>query len=822
MEILLVLDKAIHYSTHNSSQVDRIRYLEKLANLAQDKVDSVVLEESDLREQESRWPAFFEVSRRIEGVHETIIQSSQVCFNLLHDHCQFTREFKTAVNALYADDLMTRYYAEHNQLTEACEEMAQQLNKILCVLQGSGKHVVRILEIGAGLSVSAQTQILAKVLNVSGTGTLTRHIVPILGDHTELVVEYTVTDVSFSLVADLVRSLRFGGLIPKAYDVTKDPSTQGLSPEGFDVIIAYQVLHVAPDLKVLGQRLHDLLVPGGFLLATEMDNTSWSSKSGTVWMDFTFGSFSEWFNYRDDRDHCSMVPQQWNDLFQSTGFRNFTSITGSCHSLDFIFSCQASICTEREAVERPPNFTLFRYRVGQELELQERFRSFSPLIDGIMCLWADNEYDNDSAMGLVITLAKEFPTWTIWLAMFGGLMDVEHAEAVVKKNHLYLSRERLVHFSAEGAPLFPRVVRLPLAPVGTESQVAPTLPKDHLMVQVVEYIAEGGFIGRVVQSHDPQIPEQSVVAGLTADTLSRDFFKVHSGSVVQVPLLDPRILLYLPAIVIQFHILELSRSLYPTRNCPPLQVLISLHNFELQNALRHLLELSPKIKVLTEVPEFLVDAVVTDHDTLEKTPLLEQSIGTSGRLTIWSSQLLKQTLTQEPWIWRDILNTGIRNLNLPPTDGDSYQQPSITVPASNFQAQNMLLDHEKAYVLIGGIGGIGLHLAVWLHKVCVSADFTSCTSCTDNILLEWRTPYLSNISSWSRDNPLCGGHRPTPQASILGKPGRFESETGRLRRSQRHRNGSISRTDSSANWGLFSHATHPSRRALPSTNTGYF
>lgn len=58
---------------------------------------------------------------------------------------------QAAVSALYADDLMSRYYVEHNRLTKACEEMAQQLDKILNSLHTAGKRVVRILEIGAGL-----------------------------------------------------------------------------------------------------------------------------------------------------------------------------------------------------------------------------------------------------------------------------------------------------------------------------------------------------------------------------------------------------------------------------------------------------------------------------------------------------------------------------------------------------------------------------------------------------------------------------------------------------------------------------------------------
>lgn len=46
---------------------------------------------------------------------------------------------------------MGRYYAEHNLLIGACEGTSQQLHNILRAFRGSGRHTVKILEIGAGM-----------------------------------------------------------------------------------------------------------------------------------------------------------------------------------------------------------------------------------------------------------------------------------------------------------------------------------------------------------------------------------------------------------------------------------------------------------------------------------------------------------------------------------------------------------------------------------------------------------------------------------------------------------------------------------------------
>lgn len=52
------------------------------------------LQESDIREQELKWPAFFEVTRRIGEMHESILHSSQVRYCIIRNSVNLMRIFR--------------------------------------------------------------------------------------------------------------------------------------------------------------------------------------------------------------------------------------------------------------------------------------------------------------------------------------------------------------------------------------------------------------------------------------------------------------------------------------------------------------------------------------------------------------------------------------------------------------------------------------------------------------------------------------------------------------------------------------------------------
>jgi hypothetical protein len=51
------------------------------------------------------------------------------------------------VEVLYKDDIMTRFYKHYDWASEAC---ATRFRSLLSAMIRSGKHVIKVLEVGAG------------------------------------------------------------------------------------------------------------------------------------------------------------------------------------------------------------------------------------------------------------------------------------------------------------------------------------------------------------------------------------------------------------------------------------------------------------------------------------------------------------------------------------------------------------------------------------------------------------------------------------------------------------------------------------------------
>jgi hypothetical protein len=59
-------------------QVDRSRYLARITELSRAPSTLKLLEGSEIREQQLKWPTYFEITQRLGQVHEEILLSSQV------------------------------------------------------------------------------------------------------------------------------------------------------------------------------------------------------------------------------------------------------------------------------------------------------------------------------------------------------------------------------------------------------------------------------------------------------------------------------------------------------------------------------------------------------------------------------------------------------------------------------------------------------------------------------------------------------------------------------------------------------------------------
>jgi acyl transferase domain-containing protein/thioesterase domain-containing protein/SAM-dependent methyltransferase len=195
-----------------------------------------------------------------------------------------------------ADDLLTRCLTGNDvPIADSERCLAAVRQSVPAWYAGSGESL-RVLEIGAG------------------RGGLTW---PLLDAWTDR-GHYDVTDVSPLLVAHLGRRAAERGdhdVRARVFDITADPAGQGLVPGEYDLILGYNVVHVAPSVPAALANLRRLLRPGGTLCLVELTRAE-------RWTHLVWGLAPGWWHAEDDLrgpfPHLD-VPA-WTAALTSAGF----------------------------------------------------------------------------------------------------------------------------------------------------------------------------------------------------------------------------------------------------------------------------------------------------------------------------------------------------------------------------------------------------------------------------------------------------------------------------------------------------------------------
>nr|AKA59479.1 polyketide synthase [uncultured bacterium AZ_40] len=209
---------------------------------------------------------------------------------------------RTGVSVLFpdAEDTLLREGYRDNDLpvddSAPCLDALVTAVRALWTARGGGG--LRVLEVGAG------------------QGDLAARLLADLPD-----LSYHVTDVSALSVRRAAARLPSppasgsSGHRVSTLDITQDPVRQGFAPGSYDLVLAHNVLHVAPDVRAALRYLARLLAPGGWLGMVELTRAD-------RWSHLIWGLAPGWWDFADDLRQSSphLDAQGWLRVLGEQGF----------------------------------------------------------------------------------------------------------------------------------------------------------------------------------------------------------------------------------------------------------------------------------------------------------------------------------------------------------------------------------------------------------------------------------------------------------------------------------------------------------------------
>ena len=294
-----------------------------------------------------------------------------------------------------------------------------------------------------------------------------------------------------------------------------------------------------------------------------------------------------------------------------------------------------------------------------------------------------------------------------------------HLEWISNLSSLFEQGENIVHVTSQGRAYVPRVVPNP------HSRLCDVDHDIHeqkgITIEVLEWSPKSsiarGILGRVVNAEMPSdYKSGDLVAGMVNSSHKTDIVSLKPGWIIA---LDPDHFFdgageSIPGIVLG-SMLHPLRS--PNGSYTPLKVLVAMSDATIAASVNRFLQAFPSIFdcYSPEKGTGRYDFILTDHVVLNSRPHLRQFLKRSGRL-VMCEDAIRQALSEDSHLVSKALQAHFHHV----CSAQNLHLSSIPLH-SNTGASNMeprtMFDSSKAYILLGGIGGIGIAVASWMYQV---------------------------------------------------------------------------------------------------------
>lgn len=390
---------------------------------------------------------------------------------------------------------------------------------------------------------------------------------------------------------------------------------------------------------------------------------------------------------------------------------------------------------------------VLNYVRGEEIKLQATLSTLDVSEPLSLLFVAQGEFDGNAATGFTRSLRREYPSWTVRVATFDSSWTIARVAQASRELFSLAGKEVELKVDAEGSVLAPRIelaeppashIQLSLDQPWTLENgevVQVDLPrpsKAHVVVQVDGVPPNSAgiwqFIGKVDGSSAP-------VVGITTKPIS-SHVEAHKGSVVDLgsgsvpdsgapPTVPP---------LIASTILALALS--PLAFAQPeriegARVLIHDPQVELGREIRDICASLGLEAILIgglgraelsssylKKPDFVLSSSRDRKDLTILRSLLAPGL---GQILAWNDpeEGVAGIIAKQPWIVGDALRASLEYHRSRGTPFASLSRPSQFLPleVSTASSSVNLFDSHKSYLLVGGIGSLGLYMTLWMYKV---------------------------------------------------------------------------------------------------------
>ncbi|KAJ7046120.1 putative polyketide synthase [Mycena alexandri] len=393
------------------------------------------------------------------------------------------------------------------------------------------------------------------------------------------------------------------------------------------------------------------------------------------------------------------------------------------------------------SAERP---TVIEFALDDVLLHQQLIREYEG-----PTLWisATSGVEGGAALGFARSLRREMHSTAVFLVIFDPIWIPPTRISIIADLATNGDVEEEILIDADGHALVPRLVRASAKAVLPELdqkqywqlksgaifvEPSPLVPDRSVFVRVTNlsftFGRLQGFSGVISDAGTTSWTRESRVVGVVVSDLISNHFLVHEAQIVAAP---DGVAEQLAVCAVPLVILALALGPDSLRTPDRLRgrrFLVTNVEEQIGQSLAALLSaLGLKVEKFTGASTDIPLSTIQDSDVIfsgylsaEDIQVVESTMDSCASVVWWNGPTLARQIQTNPWVVSDALSalhhldlTRMRDVGLTSPTPDAYL--ALTSP-SPLTLRTPVFKHHRSYLLIGGVGSLGLSIALWMYE----------------------------------------------------------------------------------------------------------